>query len=312
MTKIAIIIPYFGKLPNTFPFFLQSCKNNKDIDFLVVTDLFDSKSATENIKIVNVTFNELCDRIQKLFDFKICLPTPYKLCDYKPLYGHIFENELKNYDFWGYCDADLIFGNLRKFITEDLLQKYDRIFDRGHFSLYRNNKKMNLLYKSCSNFPIAFQYPEIFIFDESYYEGINKTCMDLKISFFRERLSIFDVNPSKFSFRNLNDNKKNNVYFQLRNETLLSINIKDKKKNEWIYAHFQKRKFKIDSNCDVNNFYIVPNCYCSNKKLEEHLKNQKLHPFYCFHYYKYRIKNAVKKRFVRLIKKLEKFYEASY
>ena len=62
------------------------------------------------------------------FDFAITLHTPYKLCDYKPAYGEIFAPELSGYDFWGYGDMDLVFGDLRAYFTEDKLRKYDKFY----------------------------------------------------------------------------------------------------------------------------------------------------------------------------------------
>lgn len=36
--KICLILPYFGKLPDMFPFFYQSCIDNSKIDFLIFTN----------------------------------------------------------------------------------------------------------------------------------------------------------------------------------------------------------------------------------------------------------------------------------
>ena len=36
--KIKIVIPYFGRFPNYFEFFLKSCEANDEIKFLVFTD----------------------------------------------------------------------------------------------------------------------------------------------------------------------------------------------------------------------------------------------------------------------------------
>lgn len=44
------------------------------------------------------------------------------MCDYKPTYGLAFKKWLGKYDFWGYCDFDLLLGNLRKFFTDEVLQ----------------------------------------------------------------------------------------------------------------------------------------------------------------------------------------------
>lgn len=38
MKKIRLIIPYFGKLPKFFPYFLLTAKRNQKIDFLIYTD----------------------------------------------------------------------------------------------------------------------------------------------------------------------------------------------------------------------------------------------------------------------------------
>lgn len=36
--KVAIILPYFGKLPNYFQLWIKSAEMNKDFDFLIFTD----------------------------------------------------------------------------------------------------------------------------------------------------------------------------------------------------------------------------------------------------------------------------------
>lgn len=38
MKKIRLIIPYFGKLPKFFPYFLLTAQSNERIDFLIYTD----------------------------------------------------------------------------------------------------------------------------------------------------------------------------------------------------------------------------------------------------------------------------------
>lgn len=38
MKKIRLIIPYFGRLPKFFPYFLLTAKRNQKIDFLIYTD----------------------------------------------------------------------------------------------------------------------------------------------------------------------------------------------------------------------------------------------------------------------------------
>lgn len=81
------------------------------------------------------------------FDFNIALPSPYKLCDFRPIYGKLFQQYINGADFWGFGDIDLIYGDIRQFITENVLQNYDLISGWGHLTLVRNNDYWNNFYK---------------------------------------------------------------------------------------------------------------------------------------------------------------------
>lgn len=75
---------------------------------------------------------------------------------YKPAYGAALMEDLIKYDFWGYCDVDLIFGDLKIFITDDILDRNDRIYNLDHFTLFRNIDRMNNFYKIEPNLKIVF------------------------------------------------------------------------------------------------------------------------------------------------------------
>lgn len=38
MKSIIIIVPYFGEFPNYFQLFLNSCKYNESINWVIITD----------------------------------------------------------------------------------------------------------------------------------------------------------------------------------------------------------------------------------------------------------------------------------
>ena len=127
-SSICLVILYFGKLPNYFNLWLTSCKYNNTINFLLFTDDKTKYDYPNNVRVIYTTFEEIRNQIQSKFDFRITLEKPYKLCDFKPAYGYIFNKYLKGYDFWGHCDLDVIFGNLRKFLPEEILKEYDKIY----------------------------------------------------------------------------------------------------------------------------------------------------------------------------------------
>lgn len=75
----------------------------------------------------------------------------YKLCDFKPTYGLVFSEYLKGFDFWGYCDADMIIGDLSSFFLGSNIQDAELVSATsalvGYMTLYRNTPKMNSLYQ---------------------------------------------------------------------------------------------------------------------------------------------------------------------
>ncbi len=100
--KIAIIIPYFGTLPQWFQMFLNSVKGISAFDFFLYTDDKRAFTYPENVNVFYTSFSEM----QKLFYEKlgnsIYLRHPYKFCDYRPAYGIVFAELIKDYEYWGY------------------------------------------------------------------------------------------------------------------------------------------------------------------------------------------------------------------
>ena len=43
------------------------------------------------------------------------------MAEYKPAFGVVFEDFLTGYSHWGYCDLDMVIGNLPLFLEHDEL-----------------------------------------------------------------------------------------------------------------------------------------------------------------------------------------------
>jgi len=81
----------------------------------------------------------------------------YKLVDLKPAYGELFSPELADYDFWGYTDLDLVYGDLAGLFTAEILNSHDVLSpsDRllvGHLTLIRNTPRLCRLYRDCPDY----------------------------------------------------------------------------------------------------------------------------------------------------------------
>ena len=138
---VALILPYFGTLPNYFPLWLKSAGYNPDFTFMLFTDCdMSGYNVPDNVKVIPMTLDGVRKLIAPHLDFEFVLDTPYKLCDYKPMYGLIFQDWLKGYDFWGFCDPDVIWGNLNNYVTDELLDRFGRLYINGHFQLLRNTE----------------------------------------------------------------------------------------------------------------------------------------------------------------------------
>ncbi|NEN89238.1 MAG: hypothetical protein F6K48_10130 [Okeania sp. SIO3H1] len=175
--KIILIIIYFGEWPVWFPAFLQSCKYNPDVDWLFFTDCPIPETQINNVNFIPFTIKEFNELASHKLDFPISLSAPYKVCDFRPCYGLVFEEYLANYDFWGHCDLDIIWGQIRTFITDNILLNYDIISARkhnlcGHFTLYRNTSFTNTLFREKPNYQAMLQSEQSFAFDETQMKPV--------------------------------------------------------------------------------------------------------------------------------------------
>ncbi|WP_172283449.1 DUF6625 family protein [Chryseobacterium sp. LAM-KRS1] len=171
MGKILFFVAYFGKLPWYFPLFYQSCIDNEDTEFLFIGDNFNNLIESENIKKINYSLEDFNSLASYKLGMKVHIKYGYKICDFRPSFGVIFEDFIKNYEFWGICDIDVILGNIRGFLSQDILNNYDFIsttpeYPSGYMSIYRNIPLINNLYQQSSYLRQIFTEDKNFMFDE--------------------------------------------------------------------------------------------------------------------------------------------------
>jgi hypothetical protein len=124
-----------------------------------------------NVRVESMTLQDFAQLASRQLAVKISVSSPLKICDFKPAYGDIFSVADRDLDFWGYCDVDLIFGNMRQFLDDVTLCKFDIIsaakhFMAGPFSLFRNAPSINSLYRQSAHVLDVLQTRELKLFDE--------------------------------------------------------------------------------------------------------------------------------------------------
>lgn len=263
MKSIAVIMPYFGILPAQFNMWLHSAMYNASVDFLIFTD--NKLNSTGNIKVYNMTFEEFASIIQEAFDFPIVLNRPYKLCEYKPVYGYALQKYIKGYDYWGFGDMDLVYGDIRAFITDEILDKYKMFLGWGHFTLFKNDDETNRYFmekvEGYQYFKDAFTTEVITFFDEYDHKGCSDKWRDNRKEDCWLEFPFDNASKPKQSYHfNSLTRGWSQVIFEHEGKKLYMVKVENGQlvRKESLYAHFQHRNFMKDRVTDYSHFLVLP------------------------------------------------------
>lgn len=285
MEKIAVLSVYYGTLPPYYRLWLRSCEYNSTIDFYLVTDI-ELDKLPENVHKINLSFTEFHALAEKKLGRKVCLDAPYKICDYRPMFGVIMEEYLKGYDYWANCDMDMLFGDLRNFFNQYELKKYDRFLHLGHLSLYRNTSACNQYYKlsgsKCGSWEKVVGTPKNCLFDE--WSGVYGIFHENNLPMFEERI-FADISMLYSRFRLALDdiNYDKQVFYWENGHVYRSYWLDEEEhRDEFIYIHFKKRLFGKEAfdAASVKAFFIGPNGFTEKTAKVKLNDVERINPFY--------------------------------
>ncbi len=258
MKSILLIVPYFGKWPIWFEAHLISIGKNPTINWLIVTDCEIPENYPLNIKFVSTSLQELNQKVNQVVEANVTL-TPRKFCDLKPTYRAVFEEYSKGYDFWGFCDIDIIWGDIRKFITDDILNNHDVISSRkeaisGHFNLFRNDVELNFLFKQVTDYQKMFENSKLTRFDETVLTNFILNSIKNKVFNYRIYWSKILLNQEKGI-----DSRQEYYLDRWQWENGKIVNMMTKQ--EVMYLHFinwkkNMKSCEVEFKNEVNSFYI--------------------------------------------------------
>lgn len=279
MKQYAAACCYFGQWPNYFGFWLRSCSYNQQIDFFLVSDIsVEGYDVPENVHIVKMSFPEVQRLVQAKFpEIRVNVDRPYKLCDFKTAYGHIFDNLFEGYDYWGFYDIDTIWGNIVKFIPENRDSHIVKVFPCGHLSFIRNIAPYNKIYelvdevsgtpcrnnmegKKVAKWQDCFSSPDSHYYDE---EGGLEPYISKHPEIVAYHQVVFDniLPPWRFDhFMCINFPEKScNLVYSFDNGTLYRHYREGLtcRQEEIGYLHVSKRKFRIETPVS-SRFCIYP------------------------------------------------------
>lgn len=173
INKICMVIPYFGKWPEWFSLYLYSCSKVGKIDFFFFTDCGIPKTIYSNTKFVEISYEKYCEQVSRKLNIAFHPLNPYKLVDLKPFLHLIHKEIIEKYDFWGFSDIDLVYGNISSLINDMSLLKYDLITshsDRlaGHFTVIRTKSSYSLAYQRIPDWREKLSSPTNYGLDEKW------------------------------------------------------------------------------------------------------------------------------------------------
>ena len=137
--RLVMMSAVFGTnpLPPYFPMFLRSIQASGADGIIIGGNEADFYGILPpNVKHIPMTWDGLHDLISdKLFD-GTPLPgfqaaSPYKVNDVKPMFGFLFREYIREYEFWAHVDNDLIFGDVAG-ILNPLMDDFDVISPHGN------------------------------------------------------------------------------------------------------------------------------------------------------------------------------------
>ena len=157
--SIILICVYMGELPFWMPAFFLSCSYCPEIHWLIISDCPKPSSIPSNVSYFRLCLDDLNYRFSKALGVNVRITSDYayKINDLKIAFGDVFSEEIQEYDFWGYCDLDIVWGSIKSFINKELLDDYDIVTSRvrrvsGHFCLFRNSYEISMMYNYIPNF----------------------------------------------------------------------------------------------------------------------------------------------------------------
>lgn len=317
MKSIAVICPYFGKFPQNIKLTFYSMYKNNSIDWYIFTDNLEWNDKYNNIHFIRMTFEQFRELVKVKIGTNV--NSPYKMCDYKPTYGFLFSDYINQYDFWGYCDLDAIYGDLRKFFSEEKLEIYDKIYELGHLSLYKNtenirrafmgNEECNVPYKEILN------QEEILVFDEPYclyYDpvrkykngGINQILKKMGYAVYdnKEEFADIDIRYRNFYMMHWKQPMRNEKVFFLYDNGKMYQHVvgNDSYKREVAYVHFQQKKDIPVENHSLEYFVATPKGYIDKKEITEEYFFTSKKMRICW-YLKFRISKYIRNKKYRLM-----------
>ncbi len=145
-----VLIAHFGSLPEWFDIWLHTAKFNRGIDFHVFQEVIE-KSQDGNVFFHRMTLKD-CNQLPLLRAEGCEIKNPYKFCDFRPLIAELFPEIISPYEYWGWGDLDVIYGDILSVVEPSFDKHFDYVStgwqgESGPLGFLRNSERVNRLWR---------------------------------------------------------------------------------------------------------------------------------------------------------------------
>jgi len=182
--SVRFLVPYFGEWPSWFPVFAITASYNEQFQWYLLTDL-EPPELPSNVVVIRFSLAKLLERAAVKLGCTVRKDF-YSICDLRPAFGVLFQEELAGADFWGHTDIDVVWGRLELFISHSNLQRYDILSSRrsaiaGHCTIYRNCERVNRLFEDIAGYRQALSNPRLCRLNESAMAQVIRKSRDVRV-----------------------------------------------------------------------------------------------------------------------------------
>ncbi|QKE29655.1 hypothetical protein AACT_2572 [Arcobacter acticola] len=240
-----LIIVYFGVFNEVLKKSLDTLTDN-NVDVFLFTDKPVLLEEKENLWNHQISRSELESLTLKTLNISQEFNDYYKLCDFKIFYYSILKQYIqKQYDYIGFCDLDVVFGNLDYFLNKPITEKANVVGSRGHLMLFETQyykkitsdllklNSIKRLLESNENYALdEFEFLHIYLEKEKSKKNI----------IWNQDISLKAVDLNYFTENYICVNRKLVLTSYLKKNLNIEV-IFENSQTEYIpYIHFQKRK----------------------------------------------------------------------
>lgn len=133
--RVAMLIPWVNELPPWLAYFITTAQRSAFlVDWLIFHEVLTPPGhLPENVRFIDLGAGGLSQLFGLKMGEELGMPVrnasllirsmrfmlekwPRLVAEYKPAFGSIFEQYIADYSHWGYCDLDMVIGNLPLFL----------------------------------------------------------------------------------------------------------------------------------------------------------------------------------------------------